>query len=138
MLKVISSPGRDKQQPPPKKSEENKPDVKKPILMTRRELTDPFGSDDEEETVNSETIKTIEMNGDLSHKKDNNVLSELPKPNPVSESSLQVCIFLFFFCGKYCMLGTMGSFPTLSVSRWTRYRTFLDDCYSEYCFEFVK
>lgn len=66
----------------------------KPILMTRRELTDPFGSDDEEESVQKTDLKEskpIESNGGLVNgtpispkdEKDN-VFSDLPKPNIVS------------------------------------------------------
>ncbi|XP_060519283.1 EH domain-binding protein 1 isoform X1 [Cylas formicarius] len=87
MSKVIASPGKDKHT---KKQEDKKPDVKKPILMTRRELTDPFGSDDDEEVpppvVNP---KTPELNceangiGDAGDGKgDGDVFSDLPKPNP--------------------------------------------------------
>ncbi|XP_060519285.1 EH domain-binding protein 1 isoform X3 [Cylas formicarius] len=90
MSKVIASPGKDKHT---KKQEDKKPDVKKPILMTRRELTDPFGSDDDEEVpppvVNP---KTPELNceangiGDAGDGKgDGDVFSDLPKPNPSEE-----------------------------------------------------
>lgn len=63
--------------------------------MTRRELTDPFGSDDEEESVQKEPVKdaksSAEANGsvvnglDLSPKeKKDDIFSDLPKPNIVS------------------------------------------------------
>ncbi|XP_019869615.2 EH domain-binding protein 1-like protein 1 isoform X2 [Aethina tumida] len=98
MSKVIASPGKDKQQQQQqqtKKQEEKKSEPKKPILMTRREFADPFGSDDEEETVDNKAInnKVPEMNGDvngLSHaepkdekEKAEDVFSDLPKPNPI-------------------------------------------------------
>ncbi|XP_044268877.1 EH domain-binding protein 1 isoform X2 [Tribolium madens] len=88
MSKVMSSPSKDKIQV-------KKPEVKKPLLMTRRELTDPFGSDDEEEVtdnkvINSKVPEADEMNGSGDHKiKDkekenqNDVFSDLPKPNAV-------------------------------------------------------
>ncbi|XP_015833178.2 EH domain-binding protein 1 isoform X2 [Tribolium castaneum] len=84
MSKVMSSPSKDKIQA-------KKTEVKKPILMTRRELTDPFGSDDEEEVtdnkvINNKVPEADEMNGSGDHKvKDNqnDVFSDLPKPNAV-------------------------------------------------------
>lgn len=66
----------------------------KTVLMTRRELCDPFGSDDEEvETPNAEnqnkTIKASPTNGIIADKNKLDAKSpELPKPNPV--------IFLIF------------------------------------------
>ncbi|XP_018572519.1 EH domain-binding protein 1 isoform X2 [Anoplophora glabripennis] len=94
MSKVISSPGRDKQQQQQKKQEEKKAEVKKPILMTRRELTDPFGSDDEDEPPPFDNRvmnnKVPETNGDVHRavdssdnveKKEDDVFSDLPKPN---------------------------------------------------------
>lgn len=96
MSKVITSPGKDKQQS--KKQEEKKQEQKKPLLMTRRELTDPFGSDDEEEpppppppVVSKPDNAVKEVNGetnangvaDGSEKKDEeDVFADLPKPNP--------------------------------------------------------
>jgi hypothetical protein len=90
MSKVMSSPSKDKIQA--KKQEEKKQEVKKP-LMTRRELIDPFGSDDEDEVADNKVINNKvpetngEMNGSGDHKvkeKDvpNDVFSDLPKPNP--------------------------------------------------------
>ncbi|CAH0546795.1 unnamed protein product [Brassicogethes aeneus] len=86
--KVITSPDKNnKQQPPPKKEEKN-PEVKKPMLMTRRELTDPFGSDDEEETVDNKSANKV--NGDVNgvendeketKDKEGDIFSDLPKPN---------------------------------------------------------
>ncbi|KAJ8922190.1 hypothetical protein NQ315_004125 [Exocentrus adspersus] len=97
MSKVISSsPGKDKQQQPQKKQEEKKMEAKKPLLMTRRELTDPFGSDDEDEAplFDNKVMnnKVPEINGDVHHsvdasdtaeKQEEDVFSDLPKPNPV-------------------------------------------------------
>ncbi|RZC41943.1 EH domain-binding protein 1, partial [Asbolus verrucosus] len=90
MSKVMSSPSKDKIQT--KKPEEKKPpEVKKPILMTRRELTDPFGSDDEDEVADNKVInnKVPEVNGELNGSGDHkvkeassDVFSDLPKPNP--------------------------------------------------------
>uniref|UniRef100_A0A6P7FFG3 EH domain-binding protein 1 n=1 Tax=Diabrotica virgifera virgifera TaxID=50390 RepID=A0A6P7FFG3_DIAVI len=93
---VIPSPGKDKQETT--KKEEKKQEIKKPILMTRRELTDPFGSDDEESPPADNNIadnKRTEMNGDINHKldvsdskenkdseKQDDIFSDLPKPNP--------------------------------------------------------
>lgn len=66
--------------------------------MTRRELTDPFGSDEEEEPVqkefNNDNKAIPEKNGslvngvsDLSPKeKKEDIFSDLPKPNIVSIS----------------------------------------------------
>ncbi|XP_050511479.1 EH domain-binding protein 1-like protein 1 isoform X1 [Diabrotica virgifera virgifera] len=95
--KVIPSPGKDKQETT--KKEEKKQEIKKPILMTRRELTDPFGSDDEESPPADNNIadnKRTEMSGDINHKldvsdskenkdseKQDDIFSDLPKPNPV-------------------------------------------------------
>ncbi|CAG9824256.1 unnamed protein product [Phaedon cochleariae] len=96
MSKVISSPGRDKQEQHQKKQEEKKPEPKKPILMTRRELTDPFGSDDEEDMppfdnkpeTKVDSCKIPIVNGDANHSSDfadsdkkDTIFSELPKPN---------------------------------------------------------
>lgn len=66
----------------------NKKVDKKPILMTRRELTDPFGSDDEdtpEVPANDNKCnqsKTPE-NGELPVLNGNKEGDELPKPNLV-------------------------------------------------------
>ncbi|CAH1187752.1 unnamed protein product [Phyllotreta striolata] len=81
--KVITSPDKEKAELA-KKQESGK----KAVLMTRRELTDPFGSDDEEPgTCNNLNAET---NGDISNKADvadnigddENVFTDLPKPNP--------------------------------------------------------
>ncbi|XP_030753930.1 EH domain-binding protein 1 isoform X3 [Sitophilus oryzae] len=89
MSKVKSSPGKDKQT---KKQEEKKIEQKKPLLMTRRELTDPFGSDDEDDQstltgqqtgnppdINGEILNGISENSD---KDKSDVFADLPKPNP--------------------------------------------------------
>lgn len=98
-LKVLSSPTKEKLPQLPKKADEQKTvqedkKLSKPILMTRRELTDPFGSDDEEEPLQKETprdTKVVEINGtilngnDLSPKENKDtVFTDLPKPNIVS------------------------------------------------------
>ncbi|XP_074038547.1 EH domain-binding protein 1 isoform X2 [Leptinotarsa decemlineata] len=95
MSKVISSPARDKQEQQQKKQEEKKTESKKPILMTRRELTDPFGSDDEDDppSVNKKVdVDGIpQTNGDVNVNLDSadnadkksDIFSDLPKPNPV-------------------------------------------------------
>lgn len=44
LIGKVLSPTRDRAQ-----SQDNQPPREKPVLMTRRELTDPFGSDEEEE-----------------------------------------------------------------------------------------
>lgn len=79
----VLSPSKDKLGQTAKKQE-----VKKQPLMTRRELCDPFGSDEEEEEE-SKDVKTPEVNGesDKSNEPDNK-MPELPKPNPVSRFSL--------------------------------------------------
>ncbi|KAK9702012.1 Calponin homology (CH) domain [Popillia japonica] len=66
----------------PKKSEQKE----KPMLMTRRELCDPFGSDDEDEnnTLESQGDRTpggCENKADI-RKTLNETKPELPKPNP--------------------------------------------------------
>lgn len=93
----VLSPSKDKLGQNTKKTE-----MKKQPLMTRRELCDPFGSDDEDD-VCSQTCtdnklinsKIPEVNGDKTdcdslENKDNvaDRLPELPKPNPVSNSIL--------------------------------------------------
>lgn len=86
----------------------------KPILMTRRELTDPFGSDDEEETAEREqniTKPVADANGSLvngsgtSPNNEKDLFSDLPKPNLVSNlifsSSYNLSedyILQFFLC----------------------------------------
>lgn len=98
---VVSSPTKEKSSQIPKQVEEQKTAQEekktstKPILMTRRELTDPFGSDDEDEPLQNEPIidskPAVEVNGsvvngtDLSPKeKQNDIFADLPKPNIVS------------------------------------------------------
>lgn len=85
-----------------------KPEVKKQPLMTRRELCDPFGSDDEEDgcQVSCTDNKLInnkipEVNGDKNscdnlESKDSpvNKPPDLPKPNPVSIMNLQIICFV--------------------------------------------
>lgn len=68
-----------------------KPEVKKQPLMTRRELCDPFGSDDEEEAPDNKVMNSKipevskEKCGDsLDINTNDNKLPDLPKPNPVS------------------------------------------------------
>ncbi|KAL1516839.1 hypothetical protein ABEB36_000685 [Hypothenemus hampei] len=65
--------------------QEDKP--QKPILMTRRELTDPFGSDDDEEEAfpleKPEPVKSNgDVNGDVKKQSSEDVFADLPKPNP--------------------------------------------------------
>lgn len=94
----VLSPSKDKLGQNAKKVE-----VKKQPLMTRRELCDPFGSDDEEDgsQVSCTDNKLInnkipEVNGDknscddLENKDSPDKLPDLPKPNPVSIRSLQM------------------------------------------------
>ncbi|XP_076263621.1 EH domain-binding protein 1-like isoform X1 [Rhynchophorus ferrugineus] len=91
LTKVVSSPSKDKPQQV-KKTDDKKPDQKKPILMTRRELTDPFGSDEEDEqqtVTNVQSNSNTEANGDICNgtsespgAKDKDVFADLPKPNP--------------------------------------------------------
>lgn len=51
----VLSPTKDKSPPPSMNNGSyTQTDPEKPILMTRRELTDPFGSDEEEEQANGE------------------------------------------------------------------------------------
>ncbi|KAL3285011.1 hypothetical protein HHI36_019139 [Cryptolaemus montrouzieri] len=73
------------------KHETKTAEIKKPMLMTRRQLTDPFGSDEEEEAplnnakVNG-TAKIPEVNGDVNGLSDKNSPNEetqnMPKLNP--------------------------------------------------------
>lgn len=86
--------------------------------MTRREFADPFGSDDEEETVDNKAInnKVPEMNGDvngLSHaepkdekEKAEDVFSDLPKPNPVSVVD--------------CFIGSISMVVTIEIPRYSK------------------
>lgn len=78
-------------------------DTQKSILMTRRELVDPFGSDEEEDPLPPPVASNkcdilnkvngeINVNGDNKVKDD--VFADLPKPNPVSNK----CDLLFGFC----------------------------------------
>lgn len=92
----VLSPAKDKLE----QENSKKTDIKKPILMTRRELTDPFGSDDEEEeelhhadnkVLNSKIPEAngekIIANGDIKERKEDATdvkVVDLPKPNPVS------------------------------------------------------
>lgn len=82
-----------------------KPEVKKQPLMTRRELCDPFGSDEEEENtpVDNKVVnsKIPEVNGDScdNREKSENKFPELPKPNPVS---LIAGLFMFRVCKVFC------------------------------------
>lgn len=95
----VLSPTRDKS------LQNKKVEIKKekPILMTRRELCDPFGSDDEEDNPelsgDNKTIghsiesvdnsEKLHVNGDCGLDDDKNNSPDLPKPNPVSTC---VCI----------------------------------------------
>lgn len=98
----MSSPTKEKAPHLPKKQEVQKSTLEdkksfatKPILMTRRELTDPFGSDEEEEPLAKEPVQdtksAVEAYGTLVNgletspkdKKDD-IFSDLPKPNIVS------------------------------------------------------
>lgn len=65
-------------EPLPVSSSPIKEVVQKPVLMTRREFIDPFGSDDEEDGP-----AAVKVNGQLSEQT-SNVFADLPKPNPVS------------------------------------------------------
>lgn len=72
----------------------------KPILMTRREFADPFGSDDDEETApikpteDTEANRNIVNSTDFSKDTKNDIFSDLPKPNIVS--CLNACNLIFF------------------------------------------
>lgn len=73
---------------PTKKPEDKKPEPPKPILMTRRELTDPFGSDDEDEPP-PPPANNLKLNGGVNGELNSDdakgdVFADLPKPNPVS------------------------------------------------------
>lgn len=78
----VLSPSKDKLG----QSVNKKPvEVKKQPLMTRRELCDPFGSDEEEENTTPVVVNKIsEMNGDHCDNSKEDKLGDLPKPNPVS------------------------------------------------------
>lgn len=69
-------------------TDNNKKAEKKPILMTRRELTDPFGSDDEDTPETPENNSKIMENAETPLVNGNNEIDkddgkELPKPNLV-------------------------------------------------------
>ncbi|VEN63235.1 unnamed protein product [Callosobruchus maculatus] len=77
------------------KPDETQPDQKKPIIMTRRELTDPFGSDEGEEPTKPAQTATdscspggtmvngqVHHNGEDAENKEEDVFADLPKPNP--------------------------------------------------------
>ncbi|XP_050312320.1 EH domain-binding protein 1-like isoform X1 [Anthonomus grandis grandis] len=55
------------------------PEPKKPILMTRRELTDPFGSDEEEEEEQQKEKEEVDK---VQPPPQQDVFADLPKPNP--------------------------------------------------------
>ncbi|VEN63234.1 unnamed protein product [Callosobruchus maculatus] len=80
------------------KPDETQPDQKKPIIMTRRELTDPFGSDEGEEPTKPAQTATdscspggtmvngqVHHNGEDAENKEEDVFADLPKPNPSEE-----------------------------------------------------
>lgn len=72
--------------------------------MTRRELTDPFGSDDEDEPppfdnkvmnnkipeTNGDVLRSVDAS-DTVEKREDDVFSDLPKPNPVSYTLIITC-----------------------------------------------
>lgn len=101
----VLSPSKDKLNQNSKKQE-----VKKQPLMTRRELCDPFGSDDEEDNNSADNkfmnSKIPEVNGDRCDSsldsemqrtnQNENSLPELPKPNPVSSFCLIIAIMVSF------------------------------------------
>lgn len=64
----------------PEKTE--KVENKKPILMTRREWTDPFGSDDEDETME---ISANENNAETKISNDNNINDKQDIDNKISD-----------------------------------------------------
>ncbi|KAK9876845.1 hypothetical protein WA026_015080 [Henosepilachna vigintioctopunctata] len=88
-------------------------EVSKPILMTRRELTDPFGSDEEEDAAPNEVDtakvngvnKNSEMNGEVNLVSEDSTAKEelpnVPKLNPVS---LKVIPFLNFVDRVACYI----------------------------------
>ncbi|KAF5302964.1 hypothetical protein FQA39_LY10142 [Lamprigera yunnana] len=83
ILGKVLSPSKDKLG---QNINNKKIEVKKPILMTRRELCDPFGSDDEEDSV-PVTNEKVELNGineeQIGDKEVELRNSELPMPNSV-------------------------------------------------------
>lgn len=100
ILGKVLSPSKDKLSQNTKKSEKVDKVEKKPVLMTRRELTDPFGSDEEEETIevaipDNNKIENKTCNDNNSDKKREEVDNkagdvnsdlnkiELPKPTQV-------------------------------------------------------
>lgn len=86
ILGKVLSPTKDKI---PQKGDKkvDKTDNKKPVLMTRRELTDPFGSDEEDETIEISVEREKEEVSEIEIKEDE--LKELPKSAQVR--------FVFFF-----------------------------------------
>lgn len=94
IIEKVLSPSKDKLG----QTVNKKPELKKQPLMTRRELCDPFGSDEEDENtpVDNKLVnsKIPEVNGDNCDSKGENKFPDLPKPNPVSSASR----FTFAFC----------------------------------------
>ncbi|XP_066151430.1 EH domain-binding protein 1 isoform X2 [Euwallacea fornicatus] len=84
LINKVSSPTKEKSLPQCPKKQEDKKEVPKPILMTRREFSDPFGSDEEEEASPTSTKVNGDINGSSSSsesKDKEDVFADLPKPN---------------------------------------------------------
>lgn len=111
ILGKVLSPAKDKD----KIQVQNAKKVdKKPALMTRRELTDPFGSDEEEESV--ETCENDDKNdikaaGDVNETEvetDNKLVldyEEMQKELPKSAQVISISLFTFcsFFLFIFCV-----------------------------------
>ncbi|KAK5640350.1 hypothetical protein RI129_011161 [Pyrocoelia pectoralis] len=81
ILGKVLSPSKDKLG---QNMNNKKVEVKKPVLMTRRELCDPFGSDDEDENPASDKPNNVEVNGvcdDYVSENGGEKSPELPIPN---------------------------------------------------------
>ncbi|XP_066260319.1 EH domain-binding protein 1 isoform X2 [Euwallacea similis] len=84
LINKVSSPTKEKSPPQCPKKQDDKKEVLKPILMTRREFSDPFGSDEEEEASPTSTKVNGDINGSSSStesKDKEDVFADLPKPN---------------------------------------------------------
>lgn len=90
LLGKVLSPSKDRNTfvPTPINNHNATAPKEKPILMTRRELTDPFGSDDEDEGPNNSSLQEEQKNNS-----NKDVLESTPTIDPVTAN---VSFFLIF------------------------------------------